>query len=342
MRPDATQGVLIAGEWRAGPDLFEHRNPARPNDPPRLISVGSADEAAAAVNAAAGAQRDWRRTAALTRGALLGRFADLLERDHERVARLVVADVGKAIRDARAEVHRASEMARFFAHDVLRPSGEVYPPPPGEAFLHTQRRPVGVVGVITPWNFPVLIPVWKLTSALAWGNAVVWNPAGIASPSAVVVAELLTEAGLPPGVVNLVSGPGRVVGAALVDHREVAAITFTGSTSVGRSIAAVAAPLGKKIQAELGGNNAALVLADADIEHAAGCIVRAAMLSTGQRCTATSRAIVVEDCYDALLEAIVRKTQTLRVGDPEDDANDLGPLASEKQYEDVGRLPRDR
>jgi acyl-CoA reductase-like NAD-dependent aldehyde dehydrogenase len=327
--------LLIAGEWRPGRATSEHRNPARPGDPPRILSAAGVSEAEDAVEAASRAARAWRRTPAATRMEALRAFADLLERDREELAASIVADIGKPIRDARAEVDRATAMARYLAHDALRAIGEVYPPAPGEAFLHTLRQPLGVVVVITPWNFPVLIPVWKLTSALAWGNTVVWKPAELASATARLVTALLVETGLPPGVLNLVTGSGSVLGAPLAEHPDVAAISFTGSTAVGRSIAAAAAPLGKKLQAELGGKNAALVLADADPGHAARCIVRAAMLSTGQRCTATSRAIVVDDRHDALLERVVAETERLRVGDPTEEATDLGPLASHDQFETV-------
>jgi aldehyde dehydrogenase (NAD+) len=244
--------------------------------------------------------------------------------------------MGKAIRDARGEVLRSAAILRYFSGELQQASGEVYPSADPSTLLMTVEQPLGVVCAITPWNFPWAIPTWKLAPALGFGNAVVWKPAAAASGSAVMQAELLTRAGLPDGVLNLITGGGGRLSAALSGDPRLAALTFTGSAAVGTGLRQAVADRNVKVQLELGGKNPAIVLADADLEDAATQIVRGAMLATGQRCTATSRVYVEQPVLAELRELLVERAGALRVGDPYSDQTDVGPLASTEQRDTVG------
>jgi acyl-CoA reductase-like NAD-dependent aldehyde dehydrogenase len=301
-----------------------------------LVAAGTTD-VTRAVDAAAAALGPWQATTAAEQASTLRRFAHELDCRRAQLAGAVVDDMRKSIRDARGEVDRAVAVVEYLANEPLRPRGEVLAPAAGDVGLQTWHEPLGVVAAITAWNFPVLIPVWKIASALGWGNTVVWKPAELATTCARCVGAAAIDAGIPVGALSIVTGPGRIVGRALVDAPGIAAISFTGSTAVGRAIAAAAAARGTKLQLELGGKNAAIVLADADLDRAAGCIVRAAMLAGGQKCTATSRVLVAAPVHDALIERLVTRASALRLGDPHDDATDLGPMASREQYETVCR-----
>lgn len=294
----SADALLIDGAWRAAAATFERRNPARPGELVGRSAAGSPADVDAAFAAAHAAQPGWAALPAPSRGDVLRRAADLLEARVETVATTLTREEGKAIRDARGEVLRAASVLRWFAGECLQPVGEVVPSAVPGTFLHTTREPLGVVLAITPWNFPIAIPAWKVAAALAFGNAVVWKPAQIASGTAVQLAAAFVDAGLPAGVLNLVTGTARDIGDALVAHPGSDAITFTGSNAVGREIAVRAAERGAKVQLELGGKNPAVVLPDADLARAVACTARAAMLSTGQRCTATSRAIADGDVPD--------------------------------------------
>jgi len=215
-----------------------------------------------------------------------------------------------------------------------RPTGATFPSANPDEVVRTLRRPVGTVGVITPWNFPLQIPVWKIAPALMWGNTVVWKPASDTPAMAVKLAEIFTEAGVPPGVLNLVLGPGSM-GADLVADPRIAAVTFTGSVAVGHSIRDAVIPRGGRLQMELGGHNPAIVLPDADMASAAAFITAASMNSTGQKCTATRRVITVGSAYDALLPELVAKVQSLSVGNGSDEGIDIGPLVSARACDEV-------
>ncbi|HEX2160285.1 MAG TPA: aldehyde dehydrogenase family protein, partial [Thermoleophilaceae bacterium] len=235
---------------------------------------------------------------------------------------------------AHAEALRSVALLRYFAGETAQPLGEVYPSGVADRHLYTERVPLGVVGVITPWNFPLAIPVWKIAPALAFGNAVVWKPSQLTPRCAVNLVELLHEAGLPAGVLNLVTGGRSPVGEALVSAPQLDGISFTGSTAVGRAIQRDVVERGVKVQLELGGKNPVIVMDDADVDLAVRETVRGAMLSTGQKCTATSRAIVVGD-PGRFTEALLPAVSALRVGDPSAPDTDVGPLASQGQYETV-------
>jgi aldehyde dehydrogenase (NAD+) len=329
------EGLLIGGAWRPAERTFERRNPARPDEVVGRSARATAADVSDAFDAALEARAAWRRTPAPARGAILRRAGDLVEQRAEEIAVGLAREEGKAIRDARGEVLRAAQVLRFHGSATEQPIGEVYASAAPGTLLQTVREPLGVVTVITPWNFPIAIPAWKIAPALAYGNTVVWKPAEIASGTAVRLAEALVEAGLPDGVLNLVTGKGSEIGDALVADDRAAGVTFTGSNEVGARIREIASQRGAKLQLELGGKNPGVVLAGADLERTTGCIVRSAMLSTGQRCTAMSRAIVVDELHDELVDRLVAAAQALRTGDPLDEQTDIGPLASAAQHRTV-------
>jgi acyl-CoA reductase-like NAD-dependent aldehyde dehydrogenase len=323
--------LWIGGAWESAERTFERTDPAVPERVTGRFARATPADVGRAFAAAHAAQPAWAETPAQARGELLRRVADLLERDCEAATERLIADIGKARRDARAEVLRGVAILRYYAGEVLQAHGETYPSADPATLLLTLEEPVGVVGAITPWNFPVAIPLWKLAPALGFGNAVVWKPAEAAAGSAVLLARLCDAAGLPPGVLNLVTGSGRELGQALTGAPQLRALTFTGSDAVGLGLREAVARTTVKLQLELGGKNPAIVLADADLSDAAEQIARGAMGSTGQRCTATSRVYVEQSAYDELLALLIERVASMRVGDPYDEATDVGPPASEQQ-----------
>lgn len=292
-----------------------------------------------AVSAARAAAPSWRNLSPIARGNLLYQAADILGRHQEEIARLAALEMGKPIGEARGEAQRGVAILRYYAGEGSRPIGDVIPAADARTLQYTQHVPVGVVGVITPWNFPVAIPLWKVVPAIAYGNTCVLKPAELASLTAERIVSLLQEV-LPAGVLNLVMGRGAEIGAALVAHAGIDAVTFTGSTGVGQGIAATAAARGIKFQLEMGGKNPVVVADDADLALAVEKTVNGAMRSAGQKCTATSRVIVLDGIRDRFVAALVERIGELRLGDPLDEATYLGPVVSEAQYEKVRGLIR--
>ena len=325
----------VGGEWRDGVRTAADVNPSRPSESVAAVSVGDAAVATAAIDAARRAFPAWRATPPPARGDVLRKAADLLEQRAEAVGRDLTREEGKTLAEGIGETRRAVAILRYYAGETLQPDGETYPSASPATFLYARREPVGVVVAITPWNFPIAIPAWKIAPALAYGNTVVWKPAEIVPLTATHLLRALIDAGLPPGVLNLVIGKGSEVGDTLVTHEAVDAITFTGSNGVGRRLQLKATELGKKVQLELGGKNPAVVLADADLDHAAEHVARGAFLSAGQKCTATSRVIVEAPALEAFQERLVALARGWKLGDPLDAATRVGPLASEAQLETV-------
>jgi betaine-aldehyde dehydrogenase len=297
------------------------------------VPRAGAEEADAAVAAARAALAGWRAVAPGARAALLRELAEVLAANAEELAVLEARNAGKAIADARGEMGMVVETFRYYAGAPERLLGDTIPVAGGQAF--TVREPVGVVALITPWNFPLTIASWKLGPALAAGNTVVLKPAELTPLSALRFAELAAEAGLPQGVVNVVVGPGRTVGQRLVEHPGVDKIAFTGSTEVGRSIAAGAAQTIKRVTLELGGKSANIVFADADIEAAAAAAPLAVFGNAGQDCCARSRILVQAEAMDSFMAALERSVKELRVGDPLAEDTQMGPLISAGQRESV-------
>ncbi len=290
-------------------------------------------EVDAAVAAARLALPRWRALAPGERASALHALADTLAEHHEELAVLEARNAGKAIGDARGEMGMVVDTFRYYAGAPERLLGDTIPVAGGQAF--TVREPVGVVGLITPWNFPLTIAAWKLGPALAAGNTVVLKPAELTPLTALRFAELALSAGLPEGVVNVVVGPGRTCGQRLVEHPDVAKIAFTGSTEVGRTIAAGAAEGIKRVTLELGGKSANVIFADADLEAAAAAAPLAVFGNAGQDCCARSRILVQEDALDRFLELLEPAVTALRVGDPLDESTQMGPLISAAQREAV-------
>jgi acyl-CoA reductase-like NAD-dependent aldehyde dehydrogenase len=297
------------------------------------LPEATAEDADRAVAAAKAAFPAWRAVAPEDRARLLRRLAALVEERAEELARLETRNVGKPIADSRGEVGMVAQVFHFYAGAVDKHHGETIPVAGGVDL--TFREPLGVVGLITPWNFPLNIASWKLGPALACGNTVVLKPAELTPLSSLRLAELALEAGIPEGVVNVVVGPGRVVGRRVVEHPDVAKIGFTGSTEVGRGVMAGAAATIKRVTLELGGKSANVVFADADLERAAASAPYAVFGNAGQDCCARSRILVEQSAYDRFLELLVKAAEGVRVGDPEDDSTEMGPLISAEQRERV-------
>ncbi|MEU8354758.1 aldehyde dehydrogenase family protein [Nonomuraea sp. NPDC048882] len=326
---------LIGGRWVEGAgEEFADTNPARPAEVVARGRFASVPEVARAVAAARAAAPGWAATPHHARAAVLTAAADVVARHADEWGAELAREEGKTLPEAVAEVQGAARIMRYYAGEADRESGEVYASPrPGENVL-VVRRPVGVAGLITPFNFPIAIPAWKIAPALTYGNAVVWKPSSLVPLLAYRLAWALTSAGLPDGVLNLVYGEADA-GSAIVDDPGVDAVSFTGSTGVGRAVIARCGELGKPVQTEMGGKNASIVLADADLDHAAEQVCLGAFRSTGQKCTATSRLIVADQVADELLERVADRAARLVVGDPLDSGVEMGPLVSSAARERV-------
>ena len=314
-------------------------NPAT-EEPIAELEQAGVDETDEAVGRAKAAGPAWRRVSPGDRARLLRRLATLVEEHAEELARIESENVGKPIAGARGEVGMVAQVFHYYAGAVDKPAGQTIPVAGGEAF--TFREPLGVVGLIVPWNFPLNISSWKLGPALACGNTVVLKPAELTPLSAVRLAELVLEAGIPEGVVNVVVGKGSVVGARLVEHPDVAKIGFTGSTEVGRTVMEGAAGTIKRVTLELGGKSANVVFEDADLERAAAAAPYAVFDNAGQDCCARSRIFVQRSVYDRFLELLVAATGRLKVGDPAAEETEMGPLISAAHRETVASFLDDR
>lgn len=327
---------LIGGIWTDGAGVPAHsEDPADPTGAPVADYLTATDEQLdQAMTVAGAAARAWDREGLLRRGLVLRRAAQLMEERAEDLAVLMTREQGKSLADSRGEVGATIETLHYHSGAARRPDGVTYPSSHPDEVVRTVRRPVGTVAVITPWNFPLQIPVWKIAPALLWGNPVVWKPASDTPAMAVALTEILVEAGVPEGVLSLLLGPGHL-GAALVAHPATAAVTFTGSVPVGHAIRDVVVPRGAKLQMELGGHNAAIVLPDAHLPSAADAIIAGAMGSTGQKCTATRRIIAVGECYDELVGELVSRLERLVVGRGADAGTALGPVVSAKARDQV-------
>jgi betaine-aldehyde dehydrogenase len=307
-------------------------NPATEEPLVELASAG-VEETDAAIARAKAAFPAWRAVAPVDRARLLRRLATLVEDHHEELSRLESRNVGKPISGARGEVAMVAQVFHFYAGAVDKFYGETIPVAGGVDM--TFREPLGVVGLITPWNFPLNIASWKLGPALATGNTVVLKPAELTPLTSMRLGELALEAGIPEGVVNVVVGKGSVVGQRLIEHPDVAKIGFTGSTEVGQLVMQGAASTIKRVTLELGGKSANIVFADADLERAAATAPYAVFDNAGQDCCARSRILVEQSAYDRFAELLVEATRGLKVGDPEDDATEMGPLISAAHRETV-------
>ncbi len=321
---------LIGGEWTGAPGA-ERRNPARPDEVVSEFPAGTAEDVDAAITAAQQAYPGWRKTAAPARGAILSKAAEILAARRDDVARDLTAEEGKTVTEATIEVDRAVNILRFFGGEGWRLSGEALPSSFPSTHLYTVKEPLGVVALITPWNFPIAIPTWKLAPALVSGNAVVMKPASLVPLSVQHLAECLLEAGLPSGVLNIVLGSGGVVGNALVSDERVAAISFTGSVDIGLQINAIGSARLARVQLEMGGKNALVVLEDADPAVAAKIAAMGGYGLTGQACTATSRVIATRPAHDGFVEALTKEATEWTPGDGQIPETKMGPVVDESQ-----------
>src|SRR5918993_2389827 len=330
---------FIAGKWveSTSSKTATNINPANTDETLGTIKQATREEARAAVEAAAGAFRSWRSTPAPARGKIVAKAARLLEEHKEELARILTSEEGKTLAESRGELQRSINVAEFCAGESRRMNGETIQSELPSNFAYTIKQPLGVVACVTPWNFPVAIPVWKIAPALVAGNTVVFKPASLTPATAVRIVEIFEEAGIPKGVLNLILDSGSEAGDEIINHRAVKAVSFTGSNEVGIRLYEQVSRRGAKVQCEMGGKNPVVVLEDADMELAVESTAQGAFGSTGQRCTATSRAVVVEQVADEFLERIVARAESLKLGDGLDAATDVGPSVDEKQFETVLR-----
>jgi aldehyde dehydrogenase (NAD+) len=330
---------LVAGRWVDDGEAVEDANPSDLDSPVgRAVRVEAAlvDEA---VEAARSAGPAWAASPPSARADVLQRASSELLARRDEIGRTLALEEGKTLVEAVGEVVRAAQVLGFFAGEAVRLGGELLDSVRPGVRVEITREPVGVVGAITPWNFPIAIPAWKLAPALAYGNAVVLKPADAVPASAHALVDALVRAGLPAGAVSLVYGRGSQVGAALVAHRDVAAVTFTGSVEIGAAIVSACAARGARVQAEMGGKNPLVVLDDADLEVAVECAVQGAYYQTGQRCTASSRLIVTEGIHDAFVARLVERLQALRVGHAAEPETQIGPVVDATQLsQDISYL----
>ncbi len=327
----------IDGQWVPGGSQFENRNPANTAEVVGLFAKGSPGDMAAAATAAANAFPGWSTLNAPARGAILFKAAEILDRRFDQIASEMTREEGKTLPEAKGEVRRAINIFRYFGGEGSRLEGLLVPSERDRVHMFAIRKPIGVIGLVTPWNFPSAIPAWKLAPALVCGNTVVLKPASAAPLSAWRIVEALHEAGLPKGVVNFVAGSGGELGQALVEAPPLKGISFTGSCQIGNWLHGEASKRRLRIQLEMGGKNPTIVLADADFNAAVENTVNAAFFSTGQKCTATSRVIVEDAIYNRFLTALVERTGKLKVGDGMQPGIDIGPCVDQAQMDTVLR-----
>ncbi len=337
-RTPPTFQLFIAGEWvdSVSGGTFESLNPADRRDVVGRFQAGTAADVAMAVKAAEMALPRWKATPAPKRGEILYRYGALLAEHKERLARAMTREMGKVIAEARGDIQEGIDIAFLMAGEGRRMAGETVPSELPDKWAMSIRQPIGIAGIITPWNFPMAIPCWKIMPALVTGNTVVFKPASDTPHCATLLVELMAEAGVPPGVVNLVTGAGAEVGDAIVESPDVSVISFTGHTSTGKHIAERAAHRLKRVSLELGGKNAIVVMRDADLDLATDGIIWSAFGTTGQRCTAASRVIVEQPAVGPLLERLEARARRLRLGSGLEDSTDVGPLINPAAVEKVG------
>ncbi|GLV57696.1 aldehyde dehydrogenase [Dictyobacter sp. S3.2.2.5] len=321
---------FIGGQWRHSHsgETFVSTNPAHTQEVIGHYQLSDATDLEAAVEAALKAQRSWAATPAPARGDILLRTALLLEQHHEELANLMTREMGKILRETRGDVQVAIDVAKFVAGEGRRAEGETIPSALPDKFCLTIRQPMGIVGIITPWNFPLAIPAWKTFPALLAGNAVILKPASDTPLLTLKLAEILQEAGLPDGVFNVITGSGGILGDALASHKKINMISLTGSNEVGRRVAEICGRDLRRCALELGGKNAVIIMDDADLDLATNNITLGAFGTTGQRCTATSRVIVHRAAYNQLVDRLVAAAERLRIGDGLDDQTEVGPLVN--------------
>jgi len=326
---------FIDGEFSTADRTLANVNPSDIDDIVGDYAIASSDDVKAAGKAAREASREWGFSGIQARSDLLDAVAGEIVQRKDELGDLLAREEGKTLGEAKAEVGRAAQIFKFFAGEALRCAGERLPSVRPGITVETSREPIGVVAAITPWNFPIAIPAWKIAPALAYGNCVILKPSELAPGCAWALVDILARAGLPKGVVNLVMGPGEDIGDTLVDLEEIDALSFTGSVATGRRIRERTASRQVKLQLEMGGKNPLVVLDDADLDIAVECAAQGAFFSTGQRCTASSRIIVTKGIHDRFLEALRGRTRGLKIGDARGEGVEIGPVISERQRDRI-------
>ena len=321
---------LIAGEW-VGSNATKNINPSDTNEVVGLYADGSADDTRNAIAAAKAAFPAWSRSGIWERHVILKKTGDEIMARKDELGALLAREEGKTLPEATGEVIRASQIFEFFAGEALRLAGEVIPSVRPNIGVEITREALGVIGIITPWNFPIAIPAWKIAPALCYGNTIVFKPAELVPACSWAIVDILNRAGLPKGVLNLVMGKGSVVGQAMLESPDVHGITFTGSTGTGRRVAAASIEHNRKFQLEMGGKNPMVVLDDADLNVAVEAAANSCFFSTGQRCTASSRLIVTEGIHDKFVAALTDKLKTLVVDNALKAGTHIGPVVDERQ-----------
>ena len=323
---------FIGGSWGGEPTL-ERRNPADPSEVVAVTAVGTQADVDAALDAAKEAQPGWEATPAPGRGAVLDRASQILASRADLVARDLTREEGKTLAEARGEVQRAVDVLRYYGGEGWRLFGQVIPSNTTGTLIYTKREPIGIAAIITPWNFPIAIPAWKMAPALVSGNAVVFKPATLTSLSGTHLVRALVEAGLPDGIVNVVHGPGAQVGFALIGDPRVGAVSFTGSVTVGKGIYATVSKRMGRVQLEMGGKNPIIVTAGANIQLAAKVVATSAFAVTGQACTAASRVIAPSSIVEEFVTALRAEMNRYRPGNGLDERVMMGPVVDVKQLE---------
>lgn len=328
---------FVKGQWKPGTtgQWDENRNPARPAELLGKSTRSSVQDVAQAIEVAHAAQAEWAKKTRPARAAYIEKVAHIIRGRVEQFAKTICREEGKNLNEARGEVMKTINVLEFMAGEGRRPTGDVIPSEMPNTLIYTTRTPLGVVGIITPWNFPICIPAWKIAPALIEGNTVIFKPATLTPATAAMLVLAFEEAGLPAGVLNLVYGSGSVVGNAIVNDPRVKAVSFTGSNEVGSQLHAMAAKRMIPTQLEMGGKNPVIVCADADLDQAVEAVVMGAFGSTGQRCTATSRVIVEKPARAAFVEKLAKAARNIKVGDGLADPTVMGPVVDEKQFRTV-------
>ena len=325
----------IAGEWVDASDgaTFPNTNPANPGDVIGAFPSATLEDARRAIAAAQAALPGWAATPPPARGAILDRASRIIDERLDEIATALTREEGKTLAESRAEAARARDIFRYYGGEGWRIGGEVLPSSAPDELLYTRREPLGVVSIITPWNFPAAIPAWKIAPALICGNAVLFKPASYAPHTGLLLVEALVQAGLPGGVLNFITGSGSVVGDEMVTNPRVNGVSFTGSYDVGTGVYAKAVKNMTRVQLEMGGKNPTVVLSDADLQLAVELVVKGGFGLTGQACTATSRVIVEQRVADDFVRALAQAADGLVVGDGLDSRTQMGPAVSQEQME---------
>ncbi|PPA68479.1 alpha-ketoglutaric semialdehyde dehydrogenase GucD [Jeotgalibacillus proteolyticus] len=326
----------IDGQWVTSEnEIIKSYNPANFDEAIGEMQSSTEKDIDLAVEAAKRVSKQWKRTGYVERGNFLYKVADEIEKNLNEIAETLTKEMGKTLTEAIGETKRGIAILRYYASEGMRKQGDVIPATDQEALMYTKREPIGVVGIITPWNFPVAIPIWKIAPALIYGNTVVFKPATESAITAFKVVECFVKAGLPKGVLNFITGAGRTVGNALISNENIDGISFTGSDSTGKLVAEAATRNSVKFQLEMGGKNPVIVMDDANLEDAVNGIMSGAFKSTGQKCTATSRVIVEEGIYEKLKDRLVNESKNIKVGNGLEESTWMGPCVSESQMNTV-------